>query len=429
MPDTMINTDDIFATNNTIDNNSILPINDIDITINHAALLADMEQLFTEARPRLLRLARLNGITPDVADDVVQETMMEAWRHLANLRDPQRFSAWLDGICRNVCRRQAKTLAATYSRHEPLPHLLPDTSDETEVEAFVDIPDPFAIDPDEALSRQDLAVLLDRAMSHLPGDTRTLVEMCYLAELPQREAAMQLGLTIGALELRLHRARKQLRQVLNGTLRADAESFGLVLDPMLVESWQETRMWCWLCGKHRLIGTFETQQNGHVDMRLRCPECSNRYDFDVTGSVGMVSMEGLRSFRPAFKRIMQVMSQRAYIPLTKNACWLCYGPAIVRILHSSEADFLLPPNRYWIETNCPNCGKNESDIATILITHPVVQRFFLQHERGISEPYKLLDYNGQSVISARLTDVTSAEQLTILLNAQSLQILAVFSNT
>jgi hypothetical protein len=226
MPDTMINTDDIFATNNTTDNNSILP-NDIDTTINHAVLLADMEQLFTEARPRLLRLARLNGMTSDVADDVVQETMMEAWRHLANLRDPQRFSAWLDGICRNVCRRQAKALAATNLRYEPLPHLIPDTSDETEV----------------------------------------------------------------------------------------------------------------------------------------------------------------------------------------------------------EANFPLPPDRYWVETDCPNCGKNESDIATILITHPVVQRFFLQHERGISEPYKLLDYNGQLVISARLTDVTSAEQLTILLNAQSLQILAVFSNT
>src|SRR5579864_4724233 len=115
MPDTLLHTDNIYETTNDIPS-----ISDIDITINHGALLADIEQLFTEARPRLLRLARLNGITPDVADDVVQETMMEAWRHLANLRDPRRFSAWLDGICRNVCRRQVKALAATHLRHEPL---------------------------------------------------------------------------------------------------------------------------------------------------------------------------------------------------------------------------------------------------------------------------------------------------------------------
>jgi RNA polymerase sigma factor (sigma-70 family) len=425
MPDTILNSDNIYTIHNTT--HGIASIHDVNITMSHAALLADMEQLFTEARPRLLRLARLNGMTPDVADDVAQETMMEAWRHLDNLRDPQRFDAWLDGICRNVCRRQAKALATTLARHELLPHLQPDVGDDSGAGTPVDIPDPFVTDPEEMLSKQDLAMLLDRAMSYLPGDTRTLLEMCYFAELPQREVALQLGLTIGALELRLHRARKQLRQVLSGTLRDDAESFRLALDPTIAEGWQETRLWCWLCGKHRLLGVFETQPDGHVEMRMRCPACSKRYDIDLTGSVGLVSMEGLRSFRPAFKRIMRVMSERAYVPLTKGVCWLCHEPALVRIIHSSETDRPMPPDRYWVRTDCQTCGACTSDIATLLITHPVVQHFFMQHERCISEPYKLIEHNGTSVISARLTDIASAAQLTILLNAQTLQIMAVFS--
>lgn len=78
-----------------------------------------------------------------------------------------------------------------------------------------------------------MAVLLDRAMSYLPDSARDAVELCYLAELPQAEAAARLGMTISALETRLHRARKQLRQVLNGALRADAESFGLALEPAM----------------------------------------------------------------------------------------------------------------------------------------------------------------------------------------------------
>src|SRR5215469_12385000 len=81
------------------------PVNDGYMTISHAALLADIEQVFTEARPRLLQLAHLHGMSPDIADDVVQETMMEAWRHIEHLREPQRFHAWLDGICRNICHR------------------------------------------------------------------------------------------------------------------------------------------------------------------------------------------------------------------------------------------------------------------------------------------------------------------------------------
>ncbi len=421
MPDTTLNNDN---RHNSIAD--IPSIHDVPIGISHSALLADMEQVFTEARPRLLRLARLNGIPADGLDDVVQETMMEAWRHLDNLRDPQRFNAWLDGICRNICRRQTKLLASTTFQQESLHTLLSEASEESSLETGIDIPDPLAIDPEEALNKHDLNVLLDRALNYLPDDTRALVEMCYLAELPQREAALQLGLTIGALELRLHRARKQLRQVLSGTLRADALSFGLPLDSSLPEGWQETRIWCWLCGTHRLVGIFETQPDGHVEMRMRCPECSNRYNIDLTGSAGMVSMEGLHTFRPAFKRIMKVMADRAYIPLTKSCCWLCHSPATVRIIHSRQSHFPLPPDRYWIETDCPHCGTCESDIATILISHPIVQRFFTQHDRFLSEPYKLLEYNGISVISARFVDVAAASQLTALLNAQTLQILAVF---
>ncbi len=334
------------------------PVNDGNRTISHAALLADMEQVFTEARPRLLRLAHLNGMSPDIADDVVQETMLEAWRHVENLRDPQRFHAWLDGICRNVCRRY-KTPDGVLHLHESLSNLARDNETKNASDASLALPDPFAIDPAEELSRQDLATLLDRAMEHLSPDTRKLLEMCYLAEIPQREAALQLGLTIGALELRLHRARKQLRQVLNGALHADAESFGLALDPMQVQGWRDTRQWCWLCGKHRMIGIFETLPNGRVAMRLRCPACFNRYGYDVIRSGGLVSMEGLSSFRPAIKRLFQKIRERFWIPLTKGACFQCNGPALVSIIDSGTHSMLEVWNKHNRYFHClcliPDC--------------------------------------------------------------------------
>src|SRR5258706_217108 len=206
------------------------PVNEGNMTISHAALLADMEQVFTEARPRLLRLATFN------------------------------------------------------------------------------------------------------CMEHLSPDTRKLLELYYLAEIPQREVALQLGLTIGALELRLHRARKQLRQVLGGALRADAESFGLALDPVQVQGWRETRQWCWLCGKHRMMGIFETLPNGRVALRLRCPAFFNRYGYDVINSHGLVSMAGLSSFRPALKRLYQKIGERFWIPLTKGICIQCHGSALISII-------------------------------------------------------------------------------------------------
>ena len=402
-----------------------LPINDGNMTISHAALLADIEQVFTEARPRLLRLAHLNGMSPDIADDVVQETMMEAWRHVENLRDPQRFNAWLDGICRNVCRRY-QTPDGALHLHESLSILARDNERENASDASLALPDPAAIDPAEELSQRDLATLLDRAMEYLSPDARKLLELCYLAEIPQREVALQLGLTIGALELRLHRARKQLRQVLNGELHADAESFGLALDPMQVQGWRETRQWCWLCGKHRMIGLFETLPNGRVALRLRCPACFNRYGFDVINSGGLVSMEGFRSFRPAIKRLYQKIGERFWIPLTKGACFQCNGPALFSIIDSSDVSFPVPPDHYWVRTACSKCGISTTDIATVIVSYPIVTRFLLQHERCISEPHQLLENEGRPVMCARFTDVMSADQLTILLDVQTLHLLAAF---
>ena len=245
-------------------------------------------------------------------------------------------------------------------------------------------------------------------------------------ETPQREVAVQLGLTIGALELRLHRARKQLRQVLGGELRADAESLGLVFDPLQAQGWRETRQWCWLCGKHRMIGIFEKHPDGYVDMRLRCPECSSRYDFDISNSGGLISMDGCSSFRPAIKRLLQKIGERIWTPLTRSVCFQCNKPALIRIIHSSCTPFPAPPDRYWVCTECPDCGTNITDITTTFVSHPLVHHFFVQHERCISEPYRLLEHDGSVVICARLTDVTSADQLTILLDTQTLHILAIF---
>ena len=52
----------------------------------------------------------------------------------------------------------------------------------------------------------------------LPPETRRIVEMCHLLELPQSEVAERLGISVGALQARLHRARRQLLQVLHGPL-------------------------------------------------------------------------------------------------------------------------------------------------------------------------------------------------------------------
>src|SRR5262249_11459258 len=170
------------------------------------------------------------GVPPDSADDVAQETLLEAWRHLAALSASEGFDAWLTAICRNVCRRYLRGRGRLAARQVRLPsHPAREEGADLDDTGPLDLPDPLAVDPSDELDRQDLETLLDHALGYLPKSARELVELCYLAEVPQREVALRLGLTIGALEARLHRARRQLRQVLGGALRAESLACDLAL--------------------------------------------------------------------------------------------------------------------------------------------------------------------------------------------------------
>ena len=58
-----------------------------------------------QERRRLVRLCAVLTGDPAAADDLAQETLLEAWRIRDRLADPTGRRAWLDAIARNVCHR------------------------------------------------------------------------------------------------------------------------------------------------------------------------------------------------------------------------------------------------------------------------------------------------------------------------------------
>jgi len=389
-----------------------------------------LEQRVAHARPRLLRLAQLQGAPLDAIEDIVQETLLEAWYHLPYLREPGRVDAWLDGICRNMCRRwrRASRMALHGDRHIPLP------GEADEEGQAVDIADPLALDPAEEMSRQDWQVLLDRALGHLSPVERSVIELCSLNELPQREAALHLGVTVEAVEQRLRRARHHLQRILNGTLRADAEALGLVVDPERAFGWRESREWCMFCGRHRLRGAFEPLPDGHANMRLRCPECSRGETSDIINSSVFIPLEGLRSFRPALKRLVQVIQPYFSQALVQGweHCPQCKAVAPVRIVDAEERSeklLRLPPwSGLLLVLVCPSCGylSSASIGAIVCYGNAAALDFIEHHPRWINEPERLVEYKEQQAIRVRLTDITCAAQLTLFVHRHTWQVLATF---
>jgi RNA polymerase sigma factor (sigma-70 family) len=378
-------------------------------------------------RQHLLRLAQLNGIRPEEAEDVVQETLLEAWRSLPNLHQPQRFVAWLDGICRNVCKRHLRVQAVTLQTSVPLTR-----SGRGDALTF-DLADPQALDPIEELEREARQVLLDRALGYLEARPREVIELCYLAEVPKLEVAELLEMSPGALEVRLHRARRHLRQVLSGPLREDAIAFGLLSDSDEAMGWQEMRQWCWVCGKQRLRATFERQPTGLMAFRVRCPDCSARYDADSvnTGQVPLIlPMNGAtRSFRPALKRTLQACADVSAIIFKERACPICHARVQIDLIDghaldtpSSTLGKLLPS--IYLRVTCPTCPSYVCEFFSVLLMKQDVRTFLLDRSRVLVPPSRMDTYAGVPAIRSCLLDSTSGERITIMTHPSTFQVIA-----
>ncbi|HET8844126.1 MAG TPA: RNA polymerase sigma factor [Ktedonobacteraceae bacterium] len=404
------------------------------------ALLTDQSDLLTATRQRLVRLARARGIEPHLLDDVVQETLLEAWGHLERLQAPAGFHAWIDEICRNVCRRAVVRRRTDLLRNEPL-QPGDGESGEGEGTSTRDFPDTTIDDPLEELDRRDLMVLLDHALGALPPASRQIIEMCHVLELPHFEVAERLGISSGTLDVRLHRTRRQLRQILHGPLRKEAEALGLTLDAELIEGWQETRLWCPLCARHHLHGYFLSHENSSAgpNLHLRCPSCAQLHGLDTVHSMGLVSLDSLHSFRPAWKRTMQGLADRLMPALLHGQldCLFCGKKAFVQVqsndTENSKASGETGPYPFWISLHCVHCGNAmdgqgclPSFDQLVYWSHPRSRQFLQQHPRLSSQTSSIAEYQGQQALQLQMDDLESSEQLTVLVHRQTLQILEIF---
>lgn len=397
-----------------------------------SALLSDRDGLLTSTRQRLVRLARARGIPPHAVDDVVQETLLEAWSHLNRLTAPAGFSSWIDAIARNVCRRATQRYAVDHRYAVTRQEIASPVSDGDD--AVSEVADSSLPDPVEELDRHDRVRLLDRALGELTPSARLLIDLCYLLDMPHSEVAERLDISRAALDTRLHRVRERLRALLSGPLRAEAETLGLALDATVADGWQETRLWCPECGGRRLHGSFVSPEDGMgPNLHLRCPACASRLGRDTVHSMGLIALGGMKSFRPAWKRTMAGMAARmtAALAAGEHPCLWCGRVASIAIETGAPAPDSLPDG-FWIAMRCGHCGNDlaaEGDIPAVdqLVywSHPRTRDFLQAHSRVTSAPVLPLDYHGAPAIRLDLASRDGGERVTVIAHRETLGVLMI----
>lgn len=166
---------------------------------NDEALLAaarrgDIEAYGTlvQRHQRIVRAAVYCELSlADHCDDVAQDAFVLAWSRLEQLRDGQRFGAWVRGIARNLARNARRRRVAG-----PLDDAV-DLRTSTTLE-------------DELAWREE-ADLVRRAVERLPQSYREVIVSFYFEEQSAAAVAAALELPVNAVEKRLSRGRRLLR--------------------------------------------------------------------------------------------------------------------------------------------------------------------------------------------------------------------------
>jgi len=366
-----------------------------------------LEHVLHAEHARLVRLCAYLSGDRDAADDLAQETLIEAWRQQHKLVDPDGAGAWLNAIARNVCLRWARSHGRELARTAPFDGEAHNTSD--------------AFDLDVELERDELATLLDRALALLPPDTRDVLVQTYIHESPHAEIAERLGLSTNAVGVRVHRGKLLLRRILVNEFRDDAAAYGLI-EPQS-GGWQQTRIWCPRCGQQRMLGRFDHE----VDhLALRCPGCMPHGAYNCINE-GMSNLfSGVKSYRPAFMRALRWTNAQVRQALQgKVQCGFCNHP--LRVLHLSPNDFPMSfQPTYGITLVCGQCKRTiTTSSLTALIEHPPVQHFMRQHSRIRTLPERQLDVDGRAALLTRMEDVTGSAHLDLIFARDTFELLAV----
>lgn len=160
-------------------------------------------RLVLRYQPMAQRIAKRMIGNEDLAQELVQDAMLQAYLSLEKLHDPKRFKSWLYGIVLNICRnnlRRRKVILFSLEAMvgdlatEPLPI------------------DESSRDPQQVAEHKELRTALLEAIDTLSHNNRQATLLFYHEQLSLQEVAVRLNISVSAAKGRLHKARHQLRE-------------------------------------------------------------------------------------------------------------------------------------------------------------------------------------------------------------------------
>ena len=383
--------------------------------------------LSQEERSRLVGLCRKLTGNADAAEDLAQETLLLAWRGIEGLREPEKRAQWIAGIARNVSLRWLRQQGRDRAHSLILPQNAEEPGTTTLEELVAD-----EFDLEIELERRELATLLDRALALLPEETRAVLVKRYIEESPLAEIAAQLDTNASAVATRLQRGKLALRRVLTSEMREEITAYEQAASKQM---WEQTSLWCQICGKHRLLGRKQPERGL---LYLKCPACSPG-DAILSRSESVSALREVKSFKPAYARLGEWCHTHYRQGLREGSapCETCGGlmsfkispPEEIRQLgwldHETPGWLGLRSDRL-VSGVCIHCSSiNCISLDTLALFLPEGRAFMRVHPRIYRLPQRTIEFAGRPAVITRFASVTESASFEVISDYATYRVLKI----
>ncbi len=132
-------------------------------------------------------------------DDLTQETFIRVRQNMGSLKNSSKIKSWMFRVAYNVCQDHFRSVNGSQKKLTPLDRSMGLTN---------------TILPDFQLEQQQMNACVYKQFKLLPKDYRTVIWLFDIQGFTHKEIARILSEDIGNLKVRLHRARKKMKSIL-----------------------------------------------------------------------------------------------------------------------------------------------------------------------------------------------------------------------
>lgn len=178
--------------------------------------MAAFEELVARHRDKIYARAFSMLRNEDDAIDLSQEAWVKGWQRLHQFQGDASFATWMTRIVINLCLDQLRKNKRI--KNESIDEMNEETGG---VERQMPVITP---NPTEGLERSELRQRIDKALSQLSYEHRTVLILHEFEELEYKLIAKKMGCSIGTVMSRLFYARRKMAALLAGLKREELNS-------------------------------------------------------------------------------------------------------------------------------------------------------------------------------------------------------------